>query len=807
MVSGAETLNSKLGLDSTDFKLGIQTANRELRVLESSFRASASTLGDWGNSISGLELRQKSLTDQIGLQKSKVEALRAEHQRLVEANGATSISAQNAEIKLNKETERLGKMQTELSGTDKALDDLASGNVDAGKSAQEMGEKVEKSGSKVETFKSILGGVGKVAAGVVAGIAAVGAGAIAAVAMMAGLGFKAAETADNLADMSAKTGISTTRLQELGYAGKILGTDLETITGANAKLIRSMASAHDGAGAQRDAFRELGVKVSDAHGKLRDSQAVMGDVFDALSKIQNPAERDALAMSLFGKSAQELNPLIAAGSAGMADLADQAHRMGAVMSEEDVAAAGAFQDQLDGLKLGFQGVLAQIGLAFIPGMAGIAGKAKGYLEQLVGVVQGSGGDINKMLNGFWVKDPEGGQEFQKGIMGVVTQIVQDLTAQLPQLATVGLGILTSILTAIIGALPTLVTAAIGIVSSLVGFLVQNLPMLITAAVGILTSLVGILVQNLPMIMQAGIQLLLTLVTAIIGALPSLIGAAFQMIITLVQGIAAALPTLIPAIVEMLVLIIQTIVDNLPMLLQAALELILGLVQGLAAALPILIKAVPTILIAIVNALTAMLPMLVEMAPQIIVALITGIIGALPALGAAVPEIIKTIVSVLTDLLPDMGRAGWAILRGIWDGIAAQLPWFWAQIKAFALNIWTEIKKALGIHSPSSLFAETVGPFIPAGIWKGIEGGMPKLQDQLAAAMRGLTASYDVAVNGRMGAFAPVGVGAGASLPGLPSSTIHETHLHVGTLIADRRGLEELERTLKGIRMVEDVRSQ
>lgn len=745
MGTEAESLKSQLGLDTTDFKTGLATANRELRVLESGFRASISTLGNWAGSISGLELRQKSLTSQLDLQKAKVAALRSEYERQVAANGEMSIAAQKAEIDLNKETERLGKMQTELKGTEQDLQYMKYGNEDAGKSAQEMGEKVEKSGKKVETFKTILHGVGAAAKVAVAGILAVGAGAIAAIGMMAGLALNTAATADNLDEMSIKTGISITRLQEMGYASKLLGTDLETVIGANAKLIRSMAAAEKGTGAQAKAFRELGVKVKDAHGNLRDSQVVMGEVFDALGKIQNPAERDALAMTLFGKSAQELNPLIAAGAAGMADLTDQAHKMGAVMSEEDVKAAAEVNDQLEGLKLGFQGVVSQIGMAFMPMLSGLAGTAQGYLQQLVGIVQGSGGDIGKMAT---------------GIGGLLGQIVTDLAAQLPQLATVGLGILTSILTAIIGALPTLITAAIGIVSSLVGFLVQNLPMLITAAVGILTSLVGILVQNLPMIMQAGIKLLLTLVTAIIGALPSLIGAAFQMIITLVQGIAAALPTLIPAIVSMLVLIIQTIIENLPMLLQAALQLILGLVQGLAAALPILIAAVPTILIAIVNALTTMLPMLVKMAPEIIVALITGIIGALPTLGEAVVQIITTIVSVLQEggLVQQLLQAGVDILKGIWNGIAAQLPWFWAKIKEFALGIWTAIKNALHIKSPSSLFAETVGANIPAGIWAGIEGGMPKLQSQLAAAMRGLTASYDVAVNGRMAIGAAAGTG-------------------------------------------------
>ena len=150
MGTATETLNSRLGLDTTDFKTGLQAANRELRVLESGFRASVSTLGDWANSISGVELRQKSLNAQIDIQKNKIAALEENHKRLVETNGKTSISAKNAEVELNKETERLGKMQSELAGTVTALQNLHDGNDAAGRSTKELGEKQR---SLAQTFK------------------------------------------------------------------------------------------------------------------------------------------------------------------------------------------------------------------------------------------------------------------------------------------------------------------------------------------------------------------------------------------------------------------------------------------------------------------------------------------------------------------------------------------------------------------------------------------------------------------------------------------------------------------------------
>ncbi len=66
------------------------------------------------------------------------------------------------------------------------------------------------------------------------------------------------------------------------------------------------------------AYNRLGVKVRDNDGNLRDSETVYWELIDALGGITNETERDALAMQIFGKSAQELNPLIVQGSAGIA---------------------------------------------------------------------------------------------------------------------------------------------------------------------------------------------------------------------------------------------------------------------------------------------------------------------------------------------------------------------------------------------------------------------------------------------------------------------------------------------------------
>jgi phage-related protein len=605
-------------------------------------------------------------------------------------------------------------MQTELGETQTSLKDVQSGSEDAGKGLDEMGNEAEKTGGQAEGLKSVMSGL---STGIGVAVGALTAAAVAVVAVGAAIGglvFSSANAAGALVDMSAKTGISVVNLQEMSFIGKQLGVDLETMTGANAKLIRSMDAAQTKSSDQAKAFKALGIATKDSDGNLRDSKQVFNEVIDALGKIENPTQRDLMAMQLFGKSAQELNPLIKAGSGELTNMAEQANHMGAVMGEETVAKLDKFGDTVDGMKAGLMGTLGTLAGAFLPGFQGIFDQLGGYLQLFSGVVRGSNGDLGRIAD---------------GLTGLVGKIAGDIAAQAPALLQAGMNILMSILNGILANLPVILTAVISIIKSLVGFIIQAAPVLLTA----------------------GLQLLMTLIQALIENLPMLIEAALQMIITLVMGIAQALPTLIPAVIEMLITIVNTLVENLPMLIQAALQLILALVQGLAAALPVLIQAIPKIIQAIIDTLTsdAMINMIVEAAPAIIIALINGLLTALPMLVEAIWQILTAIWTLMTSPEVDakLRAAGKAILDGIWAGIKDNVGTFMDKIKAFALSIWAKIKETLGIKSPSQLFADTVGEMIPAGIWAGIEAGLPDLQRQLSGAMLGLNANLAVGGNG------------------------------------------------------------
>ena len=155
------------------------------------------------------------------------------------------------------------------------------------------------------------------AATMAAAFAAVSAAAIAGGKALIEMTKEGAAYADTVLTESTVTGIATDKLQEYMYAAELVDVSTDTLTKSMAKQIKSMKAVQDGTKLSVEAYDKLGVSVTNADGSLRDSDTVYWEVIDALGKVENETERNALGMQFLGKSAQELNPLIEAGAERM----------------------------------------------------------------------------------------------------------------------------------------------------------------------------------------------------------------------------------------------------------------------------------------------------------------------------------------------------------------------------------------------------------------------------------------------------------------------------------------------------------
>ncbi len=227
--------------------------------------------------------------------------------------------------------------------------------------------------------------------------------AMAAVSGLTALTLKAASSADDLNTLSAKTGLSTQRLQEMGYAAKFVDVDLETMTGSMVKLTKNMDMARQGSLQQKEAFEQLGIQYKNADGTLRNAKDVWYEAIDVLGNMSNEAERDAMSLRIFGRSAAELNPLIKAGSAELSRLAAEAHKVGAVMSSEDISALNSLNDEVDKMKSIVTAAGAQVAAAFAPALQALGPIIK---DTIVPAIKGFAGTLSDIFKWFNSLSPQ-----------------------------------------------------------------------------------------------------------------------------------------------------------------------------------------------------------------------------------------------------------------------------------------------------------------------------------------------------------------------------------------------------------------
>lgn len=130
--------------------------------------------------------------------------------------------------------------------------------------------------------------------------------------------------------------------------------------------------------------------------------------------------------------------------------------------------------------------------------------------------------------------------------------------------------------------------------------------------------------------------------------------------------------------------------------------------------------------------------LVEASTLFIVALVEGLVDNLPTLLAEAPKIVKNLASAFIQSLSYIGEAaieiGVALVQGIWDGIKRMGDWLKSMVEGFFDGIVDGVKGALGIHSPSRVFAG-IGENMALGLGEGWES-------EYGAIRRGITDGLD-----------------------------------------------------------------
>lgn len=565
-------------------------------------------------------------------------------------------------------------------------------------------------------------------------------------------------------------------------AGEKAGSGFASVLGTTAKVAVGAMTAAVSAGAA--AVTGLTKAATDSFGQYEQLVGGVETLFgDAAGKVQ---ENAAKAFATAGLSANEYMETVtgfsasllqslggdtqkAADVADMAlqDMSDNANKMGTSMESIKVAYQGFAKQNytmLDNLKLGYGGTKTEMqrllqdaekisgvkydmsnlndvyeAIHVVQTEMGITGttarEAATTLEGSFASMSaawanvvtslGSGQNLGENIDTL-VKTAE---TYVSNLLPVIEQALGGVSQLIEGLAPVIAEKLPALVEAI---LPALMTAAGQIVGALGTAIQTVLPVIMEQGMTILNQLMQGFLQALPQMIPMVVQLLNMISQFIIENLPLLIEAASQIILGLATGLAQALPELIPAIVDVVLTISLYLVENVDLLIDAAIALMEGLALGLVNALPVLIEKAPIIIVRLVSAFLDAIPRLIEAGYKCITTIIDGLKTYLPQLLNQAPVIMAELKQKFLDFIPKLVEVGKNIVEGIKQGISdawdSFVNWMGEKMSEFVGGI----KKFFGIESPSKLFADEVGRWIPAGIAEGIDQGMGILDKEIEA---------------------------------------------------------------------------
>lgn len=236
-------------------------------------------------------------------------------------------------------------------------------------------------------------------------------------------------------------------------------------------------------------------------------------------------------------------------------------------------------------------------------------------------------------------------------------------------------------------------------------------------------------------------------TQLVNGLLPYVGPAMEMLLPafvqgvggLVSGIVQALPAAVQAISAVVPMLVEQITILLPQILNAGIDIIAALASGIGENLPALIPAAVDAIITVAEGLVDHVDEIIIAAGSLIAGLTQGLIEALPRLVVRLPEIIGAIVKGLLSGMAAIGDVGVQLVRGLWEGISSSATWLWNKLSGWCDDILGWVLHLFGINSPSKVFADEVGKFIPPGITLGVEQAMPRAMRDMGEELSALSA--------------------------------------------------------------------
>ena len=726
---------TKFKVDISDLKKGITEANRQIRLANSEFKAASDGTKEWENSTDGLSARITQFQKVLDLENKKLENLKEQHRRVVEAEGEHSKAAEELEIKINNQQGAITRVKKTLSQYQNELSELENSSNDAADGSEELSKDLKDVGDEAGNADSMISGLASsLAHGLATGFKMVIAGATALVGAFLATGEASQDHIEDMGKLETAYKSAGKTVEEGQQAYKdfvgILGETDQAVEAVNhlAKLTKSQE--------ELSAWTDIAAGVYATFG---DSLPLEGltEAANETAKVGQVTGAVADALNWAGINEDEFNEKLEATNSE----AERAQLITSTLTDLYSEAGNTYQEVNADLiaareaQAGLNDALADTGRVAMPITTALKNIVTTILNDWQPQIKELGNSILGMLSG----NEGAAQQFGDTIAGMVTSGIQKALDVAPEMLKIGAELINMIGQGVMNGIPILIKTGGSILDNLGNGISENMPNFVDKALDALDGFADMLTENVPILIKNGTDF----------------------IKNLVQGLVDSIPTFLNKAPEIVSKFANLINDNFPKILKAGIDIIITIVKGLIQAIPTLIANIPKIIQAFIDVWMAF--NWLQLGKNAITFLKDGILKMIGAVKGAGKNVLDAIVNVIKNLpskLGEIGRSGINgitnalkvgvdlvksaarsifdgivniakglpekmisigkdLVRGLVNGISNMTGWVLDKIKGFSESVLGGIKDFFGVHSPATTTIE-IGEYLDEGLVIGVE---------------------------------------------------------------------------------------
>ena len=175
------------------------------------------------------------------------------------------------------------------------------------------------------------------------------------------------QVAGETAKLQRVTGGTAEEMSRLRFAASQVGLSSDQLTGAFGKFSKA------GLGPAAKGLAEMGISFKDAHGNAKPLKDSLEAVADKFKTLPGGAEKNALALKLFGRSGIDLLPILNKGKVGIEELMAKSDEFGMTIGQDGVDNLKKYKLAQRDMTAAMDGLKVTIGGAIMPALAGFVG--------------------------------------------------------------------------------------------------------------------------------------------------------------------------------------------------------------------------------------------------------------------------------------------------------------------------------------------------------------------------------------------------------------------------------------------------